>query len=126
MYHVLQKILLFFKWLFVKSTTSLILGELDKALFLNTLSQGVLCVFTGKPKIEPIVWETGAQIKTQTGHTGQAFRSRPPRRGQPPYQGHAQQRGRGQFQRGRSPVARTTRGGSRGSRGGMFRSPNMF
>ncbi|XP_052073511.1 nucleoprotein TPR-like isoform X6 [Mytilus californianus] len=81
----------------------------------------------GKPKIEPIVWEAGAAIRTQTGHTGQAFRSRPPRRGQPPYQSHNQQRGRGQFsQRGRSPVPRSTRGGARGSRGGMFRSPNMY
>ncbi|XP_071164585.1 nucleoprotein TPR-like isoform X1 [Mytilus edulis] len=80
-----------------------------------------------KPKIQPIVWEAGAAIRTQTGHTGPSFRSRPPRRGQPPYQGHNQQRGRGQFsQRGRSPVPRSTRGGTRGSRGGMFRSPNMY
>lgn len=84
-----------------------------------------MCVFSsiGKPKIEPIIWEA-SQIRSHT--TGPQFRNRPPRRGLPPYQGQNQQRGRGQFQRGRSPVPRSTRGGSRGSRGGMFRSPNMY
>lgn len=84
-----------------------------------------MCVFLsiGKPKIEPIIWEA-SQIRPHT--TGPQFRNRPPRRGLPPYQGQNQQRGRGQFQHGRSPVPRSTRGGSRGSRGGMFRSPNMY
>ncbi|XP_063410496.1 nucleoprotein TPR-like isoform X2 [Mytilus trossulus] len=102
--------------------TSADLGEQDGASRDDTSDRS-----DEKPKIQPIVWEAGAAIRTQTGHTGPSFRSRPPRRGQPPYQGHTQQRGRGQFsQRGRSPVPRSTRGGARGSRGGMFRSPNMY